>query len=237
MNNYEAIKEELKKYSNAEKAEFLPKYFQAFPGGYGEGDEFLGIVVPYQREIARKYYQKISFSEIEKLLHEPIHEYRLTALFILTLQYEKSKVATERDAIVNLYIDNLAHINNWDLIDSSAHKILGPYFIDSDKSTLYQFAHSGNIWKQRVSIITTLHFIHHQQYDDALNIATILLNHKHDLIHKAVGWILREIGKKNFDVEFEFLMKYYRKMPRTMLRYAIEKFQENVRQEFLKGKL
>lgn len=236
MKNYDAIKNELMKFSDAEKAEFLPKFFQAFPGGYGEGDEFLGIVVPHQRQTARKYYQKTPLSEIEKLLNEPIHEYRLTALFMLTLKYEKSKIVTERDAIVDLYMDNLANINNWDLIDSSAHKILGPHFIDKDKSILYEFAHSGKLWKQRVSIITTFHFIRHKQYEDALNIATILLNHKHDLIHKAVGWMLREIGNRDFEVEFDFLIKHYRNMPRTMLRYAIEKFQENVRQKFLKGK-
>lgn len=232
-----AVKDELKKQINVEKAEFLPKFFQAFPGGYGEGDQFIGVTVPNQRKVARKYYKDISLDEIEILLKEPIHEYRLTALFSLVLKYENVKTEAEKRAIVDLYLNNTSYINNWDLVDSSADKILGPYFLDKGKDLLYLFANSGHLWKQRIAIITTFHFIRNQQFNDTLNIAKILQNYKHDLIHKAVGWMLREIGNRDFEVEFNFLKEHYKEMPRTMLRYAVEKFEEGLRQRFLKGQV
>jgi len=237
MKNISVIKDELQKNTNAEKAEHLLKFFQAFPGGYGENDKFIGVSVPNQRKIANKYYKVCSLSEAEQLLNEPIHEYRLTALFILVNKFEKSKKSVEQKEIVDLYMDNVVNVNNWDLVDSSAHKILGPYLMDKDKSLLYEYANSGCIWKQRISIITTFHFIRNRQYNDTLNIAKLLLNHTHDLIHKAVGWMLREIGNRDFKTEFDFLKEHYTYMPRTMLRYAIEKFKEDVRQQFLKGKI
>ena len=237
MKNILAIKDELQQNIDVEKAKHLPKFFQAFPGGYGENDKFIGISVPTQRKIANKYYKVCSLSEVEQLLNESIHEYRLTALFIMVSKFEKSKTSAEQKAIVDLYIDNVVNVNNWDLVDSSAYKILGPYLMNKDKSLLYEFANSGFIWKQRISIITTLHFIRKRQYSDTLNIAELLLNHTHDLIHKAVGWMLREIGNRDFEVEFNFLKKHYTNMPRTMLRYAIERFEEDVRQQFLKEKI
>jgi 3-methyladenine DNA glycosylase AlkD len=237
MKNLLAIKNELQQNANAEKAEHLLKFFQVFPGGYGENDKFIGVSVPNQRKIANKYYKACSLSEVEQLLNESVHEYRLTALFILVYKFEKLKKRVEQKVIVDLYIDNVININNWDLVDSSAYKILGPYFLDKDKSLLYEYANSECIWKQRISIITTFHFIRNKQYIYTLNIAKILLNHTHDLIHKAVGWMLREIGNRAFKVEFNFLKEHYTYMPRTMLRYAIEKFDEDVRQQFLKGKI
>lgn len=227
---------ELQQNINVEKAKGLSKFFQVFPGGYGENDKFLGVSVPTQRKIAGKYYKVCSLSEVEQLLNESVHEYRLTALFIMVSKFEKSKTSPEQKAIVDLYTDNVGNINNWDLVDSSAYKILGPYLMDKDKSLLYEYANSGFIWKQRISIIATLHFIRNRQYNDTLNIAELLLNHSHDLIHKAVGWMLREIGNRDFKVEFDFLKEHYTYMPRTMLRYAIERFEEDVRQQFLKGK-
>lgn len=235
MNYVQTIKDELQQYADKEKAAFLPKFFQAYPGGYGAGDEFIGVSVPNQRKVAKKYYKQVPLDIVEQLLHEPVHEYRLTALFILVYKYEKLTTEPERKAIVDLYMANTAYINNWDLVDSSADKILGAYLLDKEKDILYKFANSNDLWKQRIAVIATFHFIKHNRYNDTLKMAVILLTHKHDLIHKAVGWMLREIGNRDFEVEFNFLKVYYKQMPRTMLRYAIEKFEEVLRQQFLKG--
>jgi len=233
----EDIKKELQKYINPEKAVHYPKFFQAYEGGYGEGDKFIGVTVPNQRKVAKKYYKTISIKDVEKLLQQDIHEYRQTALFILTYKYEKSEETGRKKEIVDIYISNTDHINTWDLVDSSAYKILGDYLFDKDKKLLYKMANSSNMWEQRIAIIATLNFIKKGNFEDTLNISKILIDHDHDLIHKAVGWMLREVGKKNYDVEYNFLIKYYKNMPRTMLRYSIEKFDEEVRQKFLKGKI
>ena len=237
MNCIQAVKDELQNHIDSEKAGFLPRFFKTGPGEYGEGDRFIGVTVPNQKKAARKYYKDISLDEAGQLLHDPIHEYRLTALFILVLKYEKSRTETERKAVVDLYLSSTSRINNWDLVDSSAHKILGPYLMDKDKDLLYKMANSGDLWEQRIAIMTTYHFIQHRQFADTINIARILLNHEHDLIHKAVGWMLREIGNRDFATEFNFLKEHYRQMPRTMLRYAVEKFEEGLRQQFLKGQV
>ncbi|NLZ38679.1 MAG: DNA alkylation repair protein [Firmicutes bacterium] len=237
MSNLSFVKENLKFYANAEKAEFLPRFFQAFPGGYGEGDRFLGVSVPDQRRVAKKYFQKLSLSEIIKLLQEPIHEYRQTALFMLVYRFEKAKDETEKEQIVALYLQNTAYINNWDLVDSSAYKILGAYLLHREKDILYLLARSNNLWEQRMAIIATFAFIKAGFYSDTLQLAEILLDHPHDLIHKAVGWMLREVGKRDLQLEHEFLRRHYQKMPRTMLRYAIEKFPAALRQKFLQGKV
>ena len=235
MSNIQSIKNELNQYTTPEKAEFLPRFFKTNPGGYAEGDKFIGVTVPDQRKVAKKYYQDLELKEVSQLLKEPIHEYRLMALIMLVYKYEKSKTESAKKAIVDLYLNSTAHINNWDLVDLSADKILGPYLLDKDRDILYQLANSNDLWKQRIAIVTTYHFIKNKQYHDTLALAKILLHHKHDLIHKAVGWMLREIGKRDFAIEYEFLKEHYKKMPRTMLRYAIEKFEEELRQRFLKG--
>lgn len=235
MNFINDIKHDLACHMNKEKAEFLPNFFNAFPGGYGEGDQFLGIRVPDQRKVAKKHYKIISLETVEKLLQEPIHEYRLTALIILVYKFEKAKTEQDRKAIVGLYLDNLEYVNNWDLVDASADKILGAYLVEKDKSILYQLASSNHLWSQRTAIIATLYFIRRHQFSDTLEIAKILLSHQHDLIHKAVGWMLREVGNRDSETEFEFLKIHYRQMPRTMLRYAIEKYEPELRQRFLKG--
>ncbi|MGI6424605.1 MAG: DNA alkylation repair protein [Tepidanaerobacteraceae bacterium] len=235
MSYVEEIKEELKKCIKDEKAAYLPKFFQAFEGGYGEGDRFLGVVVPDQRKVARKHYQLVSMRDIEKLLNEPYHEYRLTALFIMVYKFEKSKDEKEKEEIANTYLDNIEAVNNWDLVDASAPKILGPFLWDKNKDILYEMAQTPDLWKQRIAIMSTFYFIKQGEFDDTLKIAKILLNHEHDLIHKAVGWMLREIGNRNFDIEYDFLKENYKVMPRTMLRYAIEKFEPDLRQKFLKG--
>ena len=235
MNYYQTVKEELKQYADKEKAEFMPKFFKTNPGDYGAGDVFIGVSVPNQRKVAKKYYQELPLDVVGQLLHEPIHEYRLTALFILGYKYEKLKTDSEKKTVVDFYLASTAYINNWDLVDSSADKILGAYLLDREKGILYELAESNDLWKQRIAVIATFYFIKHNRYDDTLQIAVMLLSHKHDLIHKAVGWMLREIGKRDFAVEFNFLKQHYSQMPRTMLRYAIEKFEEDLRQQFLKG--
>lgn len=233
----EKVKSDLKEQRNTKKAKDLYKFFQAFPGGYGEGDEFIGVTVPLQRTVSKKYYKEISLKELEKLLKDRVHEHRLTALFIMVLKFQKTKDDSEREKIVDIYLKNMKHVNNWDLVDSSAHLILGAWLLERDRKILYELAESENLWGQRISVLATFYFIRNDQYDDTLTLAEKLLNHKHDLIHKAVGWMLREIGKRDYNTEYRFLVKHYKNMPRTMLRYAIERFPEDVRQGFLKGRI
>jgi len=233
---FDNVISELSSLANPEKVIIFHQFFQAFPGGYGEGDQFAGIKVPHLRHVAKQFYSTLSFDETEQLLRHPIHEYRLTALFILTYQYEKGS-PSDKEKVVEIYLRNTAIINNWDLVDASAHKILGHYYFDKDRALFYQLAASKDLWEQRISIISTFCFIRQHQYEDSLNIAKILLVHPHDLIHKAVGWMLREVGNRDYDTEYQFLEEHYHNMPRTMLRYAIEKFSEPVRQQFLKGKI
>ncbi len=229
--------EELQASADPEKATFLPKFFKAFPGGYGEGDIFMGVTVPKQRAIARRHYRDIGLEDLTSLLQDPAHESRLTALFMLVYRFEKAKTDAERKDLAGLYLKNLDHINNWDLVDSSADKILGAYLFTRNKDVLYELARQGHLWEQRIAIIATLYFIRQGAYEDTLKIAKILLHHEHDLIHKAVGWMLREVGKRDFDVEYDFLREHYKNMPRTMLRYAIEKFPPDLRKKFLLGQI
>jgi 3-methyladenine DNA glycosylase AlkD len=237
MGALEQVRKMLQSSSDPEKAAFLPKFFQAVPGGYGEGDRFIGVSVPAQRRIARKYYRAISPGELEELIRDPVHECRLTALFILILKFEKAAGEQEREELAGFYLENLPFVNNWDLVDSSAYKLLGAYLYDKDRDLLYQLARSGELWRQRVSIIATLYFIRNNDFSDTLKLAGILLNHEHDLIHKAVGWMLREVGNRSFKAEYAFLEENYRQMPRTALRYAIEKFEPELRKKFLKGQI
>ncbi len=237
MGTPDLIKQELNSHINPAKAAFLPSFFQAYPGGYGEGDRFLGVVVPDQRKVARNYYRTISLPGLEELIQSEVHEHRLTAIFILVLKYEKARAGAEKKSLVEFYTNNLSFVNNWDLVDSSAYKILGDFLFDKDRSLLYRFAASKNLWRQRTAIIATYYFIKHNDYADTLKIADLLLSHEHDLIHKAVGWMLREVGNRDFEVEYDYLQSRYRQMPRTMLRYAIEKFEPELRKKFLQGKI
>ena len=224
------LKKDLKKLSNPEKAKLLQRFFKTGKGDYGEGDIFLGIMVPEQRKIANKY-KDITLIKIQNLLNSKIHEYRLISLFILISKYQKSGNKKE---IVNFYLKNTSNINNWDLIDLSAPKIIGNYLLDKDRSLLYKLAKSKSLWEKRISILATAEFIRNNQFKDTLKISEILLNDKHDLIHKGVGWMLREVGKRDQKIEEEFLKKHYKKMPRTMLRYAIEKFSDEKRKSYLR---
>ena len=229
------VKKELQSVANPEKALLLQGFFKTGEGEYGEGDLFLGITVPQQRAIA-KNYKELPLSEIEILLHEPYHECRLTALIILVNRFKKMKKEADRKEIVEFYLKNTTYINNWDLVDSSACYILGEYLLDKDRTLIYRLADSDSMWEQRIAVLTTFTFIRNDDFADNLLLAEKLLNHKHDLMHKAIGWMLREVGKRNKSVLVDFLMQYSTQMPRTMLRYAIEKFPEEERQYFLKRK-
>lgn len=227
----------LKEKEDKEKAIQYQRFFKTAPGEYGYGDIFWGITVPEQRKIVKKIYKNVILENLEDLIKSQVHEERLTALLILVEKYQKTKNNNEKEEIVQLYLKSYNYINNWDLVDLTAPKILGDYLKDKDRIVLYQWAESGHLWKQRISIISTFTFIKNEDYNDLFAIADILLNHTHDLIHKAVGWMLREAGKKNITAEKDFLRPRYKKMPRTMLRYAIEKFPEEERQNWLKGKI
>ena len=220
------LKKELRVFADFEKANLLQKFFKTGKGCYGEGDIFLGIIVPNTRKVAKKFTD-LKLSEIKKILYSKIHEERLCALLILVEKFQKADDA-EKKAIFYFYMKNAKQANNWDLVDLSAPKIAGEYLLN-------RFAKSKNLWEKRISVVSTFVFIKNGEYKDSLKIAEILMNDKHDLIHKAVGWMLREVGKKNLAEEERFLKKYCKKMPRTTLRYAIEKFPENERIAYLRA--
>lgn len=227
------VVKDLNIYADEKKARHLQGFFKTGKGEYGEGDIFIGVVVPNQRVVAKKY-KELPLTEIQKLLNSKIHEHRLTALLILTYKFPKTDEDTKKQ-IVDFYLRNTAHINNWDLIDLSSVEILGGYFLGHPeyKKILYKFSHSKSLWERRIAIISTFTLIRNRQFEDSLKIANALLHDKEDLIHKAVGWMLREIGKRDLATEENFLKKHYQTMPRTMLRYAIEKFPEKKRQSYL----
>jgi 3-methyladenine DNA glycosylase AlkD len=213
---------ELKNLEDSEKAKILQKFFKTGKGEYGEGDIFLGITVPDQRKTAKKY-TGLNLNQIQILLNSKIHEHRLIGLLILI---EKYKQTNSKKKIFDFYMINYNKINNWDLVDLSAPKIPGDYLLDKDKKILYEYAKSNHLWKKRISIISTYNFIKNNMYEDTINLSKILTNDEHDLIQKAVGWMLREIGKKDQKILESFLKKNHKTMPRTMLRYSIEKLSE-----------
>ncbi|MCA9485626.1 MAG: DNA alkylation repair protein [Nanoarchaeota archaeon] len=231
MSQLPKLKKELRNLANPKKAKILQGFFKTDPGQYGEGDVFMGITVPRSREIARKYHD-LSFNDLDELLKSKIHEERLIALLILVHVY---KTKDTRKEIVNYYLKNTRYVNNWDLVDLTADKILGNYLLDKDRKILYDLAKSKSLWEKRIAIISTFQFIRNNDFKDTLKISEILLQDSHDLMHKAVGWMLREVGKKDLSVLENFLKKHYKTMSRTTLRYAIEKFPEVKRQKYLKG--
>ena len=227
------LKSDLQSLKSPDKNKILQRFFKTGPGEYGEGDIFLGLTVPQQRQVAKKY-KELDFTSLQKLLNSKIHEYRQVALFILVEQFQKADEVTQIQ-IFNFYLKNTKHINNWDLVDLSAPKIVGIYLLDKkpQRKILYKLVKSENLWEKRIAIISTYTFIKNKELEDTLKISQILLGDKHDLIHKAVGWMLRELGKIDQKLEEQFLQKHIKQMPRTMLRYAIEKFEEGKRQYYL----
>ena len=233
--NQKIIHNDLLKLGNKEIAEHSQRFFKTGKGEYGEGDIFLGIRVPVLRKLLKRY-GGISIAEVCKLLHSKFHEERLLAVLMLVQLFKSGSVdEKEQKQIYDLYLENTKFINNWDIVDISAGNIVGAYLYEKDKARLYDLVQSKNLWERRISIIATFYFIRQNEFDDTLKIAEILLNDKEDLIHKAVGWMLREVGKREIEIEEEFLQEYYKKMQRTMLRYAIEKFPEKTRKLYLRG--
>ncbi|MFH0839030.1 MAG: DNA alkylation repair protein [Candidatus Omnitrophota bacterium] len=230
----EKISKELKKYADKEKAKTLQKFFKTGPGEYAEGDIFLGIQVPVLRKLAKKY-SDLNIPEVVMLLKSRFHEERLFALLVLMLRYAKSSTGQNKKTIYTLYLAHSTYINNWDLVDLSAAHIVGAFLEHRSKNVLYRLAKSESMWQRRIAIISTFHFIKHGRFNETLKIARLLIKDREDLIHKAVGWMLREVGKRDINVETEFLRTHYNDMPRTMLRYAIERFPANKRKAFLRG--
>ena len=216
-------------------AEHSQKFFKTAKGEYAEGDKFLGIRVPAIRKLVKKY-RGLSISEASLFLKSIFHEERLFSLLMFVDIFNKAN-KEDKEAIYTLYLNNTKFINNWDLVDCSAEHIVGAYLRGVDKEPIYNLAKSESLWERRISIMSTFHFIKHNEFGDTLNISEILLLDEEDLIHKAVGWMLREVGKRNIEVEEGFLKKHYKRMPRTMLRYAIEKFDGDKRQMYLKGEI
>ena len=235
------VKEALDEYSSPERAKSNEWFFKTAEGQYGYGDVFVGVSVPDQRKVA-KLYGDLSLEDLEKLLHSKVHEHRLTAVFILVNKYKKADIDAQKQ-IYEFYLNNMAYINNWDIVDSSASYVVGEFLYSYStyshaKSVLLSLSRSGLIWERRIAIMATFAYIYHGESKMTFEIAKVLLHDDHDLIQKAVGWMLREVGKRvSRDDEVAFLLEggRYKTMPRTMLRYAIERFDEPQRQAFLKG--
>lgn len=233
MHTLKQVERAMRALKNEEKIPIFQNFFKTGKGQYGEGDVFLGLKVPQTRSIAKEYDQ-LSFSDIKKLLRSKYHEERLCALLMLVDRFEKGSPSV-RKTVYDFYITQAKFVNNWDLVDLSADKIMGVYLLDRKKAILSTFAKSKNLWERRIAIIATFAFIKQEQFQDTLRIADVLLRDEHDLIHKAVGWMLREVGKRDVVVLKKFLKQRYAEMPRTMLRYAIEKFPEKDRKAYLQG--
>ena len=225
---------ELLSVANPEKARFLQRFFKTGPGQYAEGDVFLGLVVPLTRSIA-KTCKATPLPELQILMESEYHEARLCALLIVMEQFKKAS-GSERKALYEFYLRNASHINNWDLVDVTCPHVVGAYLLDKDRSILYELAASDNLWEQRIAMVSTVAFIRKREYTDTLALAERLMTHTHDLMHKAVGWMLREVGKKDRDTLSDFLERNATQLPRTALRYAIEHYPEEQRQYFLKKK-
>ena len=232
------IKSALQDLALPEKAVFFPRFFKAGKGEYAEGDEFIGVTVPDQRKIAKEYWQRISLPEIAELLSSKIHEHRHCALLMLVNKFEKEKSETERFEIVSFYLKHKKFINNWDLVDNSAYKILGRHAYETKNDNLLRtLSREENMWSKRMAIVATMFHVKRGEFLLLKELALYNLHHPHDLMHKANGWLLREMGDKNIGELIQFLETHYQKMPRTTLRYAIEKFDEDLRQDFLKGRI
>lgn len=229
------ISRELRELAEPRRAETHQRFFKTGRGEYGEGDMFLGIRVPYIRKLVRKF-RGLSLKDTEKLLHSQWHEERLFALLVLVDSFKKAD-GKLRKVIYDLYMGSTQRINNWDLVDLSAPHIPGAWLFDRDRKPLHELAQSNDLWEKRIAILSTHYFIRKNDYADTLAISEKLLEDNHDLIRKAVGWMLREVGNRNLETEEKFLRKHYMSMPRTMLRYAIEKFPEEKRQKYLKGEI
>jgi 3-methyladenine DNA glycosylase AlkD len=228
-----ALQRELTQAADPKRVRICKWFFKTGKGQYGEGDKFSGITVPVQRKIARRF-KHLPLADVKKLLRSPVHEHRFTALKILVFQYESLDEAAKKK-IFDFYLDNINRVNNWDLVDTSAPYIVGKHLRSRGRSVLYRLAKSTNLWERRIAMVSTMAFIAEGDLADTFAIAEILLSDQHDLIHKAVGWMLREAGKRSQPALLDFLQTHYAAMPRTALRYAIERLPEAQRKRVLKG--
>jgi len=229
------LNKKLQEKANPSKAKLLQGFFKTGPGEYGEGDVFLGLTMGENRELSKEF-KNLSFEDIQELLNTDIHEKRMIALLILIEQYRRADEDKKKE-IFRFYLGNTKNINNWDLVDVTTPRIVGDYLLDRPREILYKLARSNNLWERRISILATFTFIRQGQFEDTLRISKILLGDSHDLMHKAVGWMLREVGKKDIEVLKSFLRDNYSKIPRTALRYAIERFPEDERKKWLRGEI
>ncbi|MFK7996841.1 MAG: DNA alkylation repair protein [Granulosicoccus sp.] len=234
--NTSSLQREFRKLGDGTIAEASQRFFKTGKGQYGEGDLFLGIRVPRIRAFS-KQHKGLPISEVLQILRSPYHEERLLALVMLVSLFEATDNSALREEIYTSYLESTKYVNGWDLVDSSAHQIVGGYLLNKNRDVLVALSRSSSLWERRISIISTYHFIKMNQYNSTLLIAEKLLGDDEDLIHKAVGWMLREVGNRHRDVERQFLLKHYKDMPRTMLRYAIEKFEEQERKSFIRGEI
>ena len=231
------IEQELQARADKEKAKHLSQFYKTEKGEYAEGDKFLGINVPVIKNIVKQYYQATTFAEINNLLDSQWHEYRFAGVWCLVCQYEQGRKA-EREEIVRLYLQKTERINNWDLVDCSAHKIIGAWAYDEKQEDIIKkLADSKNLWQERIAIVSSWYFIKKNSYELTLTLAQKFINHKHDLIHKAIGWMLREVGKKDKEVLEKFLEENGNRLPRTSLRYAIERFSKEEKQYYMQKKI
>lgn len=244
MKQYPAqIESSLKELSHPEQVAGASRFFKTGPGEYGEGDVFWGIKVPDQRGVVRRFKNLVSLEDVTILLASEVHEVRLTGVLLLVEIFKAAKTPGEKEKVIRLYEGNFSRINNWDLVDSSAPYLTGPWYFDKPREALFRWASSSHLWTQRIAIMTTFFFIRQGDFSTTLTLADQLLGHPHDLMHKAVGWMLREVGNRNLDAEQAYLTSplpggkepRYKIMPRTMLRYAIEKFPKPLYQAYLKG--
>jgi 3-methyladenine DNA glycosylase AlkD len=229
------IRTRLRRMGDTRKAQFLKGFFKTGPGEYGEGDEFLGIRVPELRSLSGEY-RSLTSGEVLPLLRSPFHEERLFALLVIIREFSKGDGSVQ-EGVYHLYRENMAFINNWDLVDISAPPVVGGYLMERSRKPLYRLAESKSLWHRRIALMATFHFIRHHQFQDTLKIAEMVLHDREDLIHKAAGWMLREVGKRDLEPVESFLKEHYREMPRTMLRYAIEKFSPSRRRMYLDGSI
>lgn len=236
MNVADEIKLALADLAIPEKAAFFPRFFKSGKGEYAEGDQFIGVTVPDQRKIVKEYWKKIPLEELSELLRSEIHEHRHSALLILVTKFEKASESKEE--IIKFYLAHKAYINNWDLVDNSCYKILGRHCFDAnDNNVLETLSNEENLWSKRMAIVSTMYHVKRGEFEVMKKLVLKNLNHPHDLMHKANGWLLREMGNISEEELQQFLKAHYRDMPRTTLRYAIEKLDEDTRQDFLKGKI
>ncbi|WP_347359473.1 DNA alkylation repair protein [Bdellovibrio sp.] len=230
------LRQDIRSTADKDRVAVLQRFFKTGKGEYGEGDVFVGLTVPQSRMLAKKYASSLSLQDIETLLKSKIHEERLISLLILLAQFQKADAA-QQGRLYRFYVKNAKRVNNWDLVDTSAPGIVGAYLLDRPRKVLYKLARSKNIWERRIAMLSTFHFIYQKESQDTLQLAEILLHDSEDLIHKAVGWMLREVGKRVSEKDLTmFLDKHAHEMPRTMLRYSLEHLKPQQRQKYLKQK-